>query len=1650
MIRHNKASRFCLLILLLTVIVGFTATRLYANDLPMSDAERAIATLRDNIAASEEYRFTAQIEQTLIPRATTANIGRSAEYVDSQLTAIVKEGNSSMELRFEGNALPPLMLEQEGAYTFLLQNGKRTLIENPIANSDGSGSFAGYLHAAINIVVATHPDFPDFTIYQFDIDGEQYAAHLVEQMRASLSPSQQYRSGLPALSIQKMSGTGEIWLDADGILRRQILDIHTPEVNEQYDTDSHIIVDYKFDDASTAISALSTLISSQQSVSGEQLATIAPQILIVFAAFLVAYLLIQRQSKLRMVLPIFLAFVMLATPALQSAVYAYENSKPTPQSLLDALGLNSAQNAQPENILPDRTMRDPHTSFAQQTESTCGVSDDLTTDSDDDGLTDYVENCLGTNPYSVDSDNDLITDTLEINGFVFTDTLGTARTFYSDPLNEDTNLDGYSDLHEWPAPIGAASEWDIDGDDIPNLWDFDNDGDGVNDDLDLAPDTVTTYYEKYSLLTNANGTGFDGYQLFEFQIQPENPDHMRYSLATLDWPYDTEGNIVDLDDSRDDISLVPMMHMQVDDAPTDELLDMYNVSAFYDVSLDGYDLYVPLTPIGDGGRIDAFAGKLAYDATFGSDIALRRMQLVWVVNMMMDEEIEQVDGNGDVISTEIVSTEAPLTQYIEDFRFAGLEVSMQENFDYAILGTPNSQANNRTLFQLMMGMDIAYLQTAQPDLDTIVSRFSSNSTTPMTQTWGIAPSEVTVFQPNNPSETLDQLAFDSAEATVNFLINNGYAQDDLASLIIATQGDSGRINLSEMSQPTRSRVTVKVNLNQIPVATTRTIRLPHFVYADSAWQSASVEELTDALFARHDFDAILASLQQTYPDMDEAGLMLVLANMLAAWDVGITNMVRFDGADTVAPTLDETRLTEQIDLDSAADIATYLIEVMGLGVENEGFVFDDRGVYAAFIFTNEQYGHLNLHTYYSISIGRFALTTYWTIGYLRKAYKWVAPTIYKSIYYAKHANYVKNGAKFANKVSYVAQADGTLVKVVQGGFKVKKALWMGKHARTMAKIGVVFKGVLDVIFLAVEITFIWLAYANFQSLYQYEYDFALAFAITSTIIAIVFAVLSLFPLGLLFVLAIELAFLLMDLIMKALGYDGFDTRSTVITGLTSIVVNFDPFTRIEAMDYAGIDVETDGALMVGGKMVVSDQFEGVISTVDTLYQDQLSKGESYGYFEAKADDDSISVSTDRDAEGDNCAVRNVNDYLTGVTFKYSQTCSNPMEARYKFNEAGINLSVEFKHKAIFKTRYQRCNFFGTVCNDGTETTTIPDALDEDDRWGFTEIFVDVLPDTIDGLWNWSALEQTAYSDVDGDGLAAYEESNYGTNPALWDTDGDGLSDEFELASLNDFGTDPADADSDDDGLNDGIELAIGTLINDSDSDDDGLLDGEEFFHWDGANWVGGGWTVTVNGTDYFVLTTPLAADADGDNLNDSGERFSPATGSSPDAANADTPRFTFAASPMNIAPNDRAAVYARQGDIVTATASLYNIGVAPITDTVELCLPSGLTNINVTASGDRVPATTIDGDCYQWDFSGNNLLFLQTFNVDVSATAASGTLNDSFRHLRTIQRPRRRAPHPRDDPLRAGQYCTRTLSLTEPISSEHPHWRLLCDGRLLK
>ena len=136
-------------------------------------------------------------------------------------------------------------------------------------------------------------------------------------------------------------------------------------------------------------------------------------------------------------------------------------------------------------------------------------------------------------------------------------------------------------------------------------------------------------------------------------------------------------------------------------------------------------------------------------------------------------------------------------------------------------------------------------------------------------------------------------------------------------------------------------------------------------------------------------------------------------------------------------------------------------------------------------------------------------------------------------------------------------------------------------------------------------------------------------------------------------------------------------------------------------------------------------------------------------------------------------------------------------------------------------------------------------------------------------------------DVDGDGLINSKYGGLDPNDQTWDTDGDGLSDAYELdRRANGTPMLPVACDTDGDGLTDQQEGLYGSNPAILDTDNDGLSDSQEVWHRVYVNcqptgaWSGG-WDVPINATTPFTIhvsSDPSRPDSDGDGISDLAEK----------------------------------------------------------------------------------------------------------------------------------------------------------------------------------
>ncbi|MFN2165604.1 MAG: hypothetical protein ACK2U9_05045, partial [Anaerolineae bacterium] len=359
--------------------------------------------------------------------------------------------------------------------------------------------------------------------------------------------------------------------------------------------------------------------------------------------------------------------------------------------------------------------------------------------------------------------------------------------------------------------------------------------------------------------------------------------------------------------------------------------------------------------------------------------------------------------------------------------------------------------------------------------------------------------------------------------------------------------------------------------------------------------------------------------------------------------------------------------------------------------------------------------------------------------------------------------------------------------------------------------------------------------------------------------------------------------------------------------------------------------------------------------------------------------------------------------------KMTKYCHTPVTTlSFQFgNESGRNTAIPVATTLEAKLRYQACywDVVGYTCDVKTNYSIGPDGSSDN----YSNFYFDVLPDTLDNLVQWNSyapVSQTAAldfnADLDNDGLLNSQETADCSNglPAnasstcsdRWDSDGDGLSDGFEVSVSDSKGTDATRYDTDGDGLNDSYEVSLGTSVTISDTDSDGLLDSEEVCRIENGQMIGG-WQVVQAG-HYRTCSDPLKGDYDGDLLLDGQEKQA---GLSPYSANT-APWMQLANRP-SVRHNGALVSVLKAGDPLTTTLYLNNTTAAGIVQPLTLDYASSvlesLTVVSQSGTDGYTPSqpdTTASG--LSWNLSLNPLYSAEAMTSTL-ATAVSPDLTPS-------------------------------------------------------
>ncbi len=609
--------------LLTLVLLGYLATTWPVQAQTSKDV---VAEVWQRVRAIGAYEFSADINQQVIPVASISNIGRSSQPQELHIegTTNLQTQELAMTLWSQGgNVLDRASgLELKTSAGRLLARRNSSDWQEVSNFADAlmpQADFTTFLAGATDIKedretgdVQTSPATGNaqlITRYTYRIDGPTFANYLRERTReqmvrrGELPPNAQLE--LPK-SFSQLSGVGELWVRADGLPLRQVSHLRFPDEQGQTvvaDLDVNFtFATPKTPQEPTLAASLNTILHNPGHPLWQPLGW---SVLVVMGGGLALFFIVRRRSTLvykALAAAVIVSLVggpLAQTAYAESAYNRFMVRQQEQQKLqIDAEVMQTAQ----QSVNLERTALTSHEKlnlirsdagsnrdndrWSDVQESFLGTDPlkpemstsnnestlsselfqlaDPSKDSDGDGLNDYEEDLLGTNPEDADSDRDTIRDTVEIQGFSYA-----GKSWYSNPLEIDSNGDGVGDRDEWNSPELLHPTWDTDNDGEPDLFDRDNDGDGVPDSADVSPfrTWTTTFSSSAPFELLVDGLTQNKPTFVELQLRPTNPDHLWYTLNKLDWPADNGGNIRDLNNSPDDINLIPMLEVMIPSAP---------------------------------------------------------------------------------------------------------------------------------------------------------------------------------------------------------------------------------------------------------------------------------------------------------------------------------------------------------------------------------------------------------------------------------------------------------------------------------------------------------------------------------------------------------------------------------------------------------------------------------------------------------------------------------------------------------------------------------------------------------------------------------------------------------------------------------------------------------------------------------------------------------------------------------------------------------------------------------------------------------------------------------------------------------------------------------------------------------------------------
>ena len=1099
-------------------------------------------------------------------------------------------------------------------------------------------------------------------------------------------------------------------------------------------------------------------------------------------------------------------------------------------------------------------------------------------DTDGDGLPDGSEvHNLGTSPTTADTDGDGIPDGVEVKGFDYN-----GQHWYLNPLEIDTNKDGLPDGMECPAltglQTGGSTCTDTNQDGTPDAFTFDNDGDGVPDQVDVSPDSsigsASNYFDvnhPFSVTVNSLQAGTP--TMVDIQIRPVDPKHLYYSGSVLDWPSnDRYGQIQRRADttfastdnpalkssaanaSNGDMTLTPMLEISIpfdsttygdlpvrqnitDTVNIDGWLDKsaltpYGISVQQDATTHELFVYVPLNTVADdtGGALAAMSAQMLYWPHTGTWGSPHQYRVVWVVENIVNTSA----GAPDTASISQVYTD-------EQWYITGLNVHEDHGLQVAIMGEDPAVDTDPTqddpTWQLATSLSLTFsegtdcLPTNINDtgctpvdnngltIDEIYQRLnhSTNSGVDARYRWYM-DNTIAVTTTTYPHE--GYLAQVAMTDTTRFL-DTYYGQhtDAIPLLVFAYQDTYRGINLDEGT----SASNLTLDLANQNVLTENSLTVSGYRYDHGQWQAYALGEYLDHLAAqlreRNDF-------QPTNPNDDYStqvveGKIIAMQLFYTALNKGVVTVT---GINSQNYSSDPVYTQQALGSWFSTTFTNVIIDKIFVSIwgrvaySSEDILYSlatlggrlQQGEGALRLFTNVVGGKSTIAI--AGLLAGITILTVWSLAESNRAGLRVLDSI---VIVATSLTAAVTAVQMVNLMRrLIAVANAAFQGGITGTTAFTLLSEIGREARAGSVVGLI---------VSIALTWglvVYMIVSTHPS--KYQINALIAYGAAATVTAIIlFALLFIPVVGALIVLFIILYDSVTYIVCEALeatGHKGNATACAGITGLftealAKVFYSAEVVASLDKVDYAisGPDlaypdrgITTDNAVTYHA-VVTQTILTGEVDRRTKVGHNSVDDNATYAakttvVYQLQTSDTDLQnwerpyTSWDKTVTGDwhTCSDAILDDCRNGtLSHKYTD------DLTLSFADVGTGLNRQLSDAYLamaYSLPIKECSFNDCWVDNwqrGHEPMQIGSYL-----------YFDIFPPTLDGFYTLVAKDG-GYALAWGQGTAGSGDTGDLTFPRLKDADNDGL------INIADGGSDPNDNnwDSDGDGLSDYFELS---------------------------------------------------------------------------------------------------------------------------------------------------------------------------------------------------------------------------------------------------